>query len=68
MEGEWVIYTGSNLWWGHGEKDQRLDLHKWFEIVAKWNGNSGAEIGQEREYPKVGLNEDKPWEAVRSNE
>lgn len=54
LEGENIIYTGNDLFWGHfGPGNEYKTLQEWFDQVEGWHG--GAIIRDYRRYPNAGL-------------
>ena len=54
LEGENIIYTGKDKFWGHFGPGKTYRTHKeWFDEVASWHG--GAAAADYRIRPKVGL-------------
>ena len=54
LEGENIIYTGMDRFWGHfGPGIEYKTLTQWFDQVKGWNG--GAKIEDYRDRPKTGL-------------
>lgn len=55
-EGENIIYTGKNKFWGHfGPGNEYKTLQEWFEQVKSWDG--AAFIKTHRRRPNIGLDE-----------
>jgi hypothetical protein len=53
-EGENIIYTGKDKFWGHFNPGKEYKtLKQWFDMVDSWN--SGAVLTTSRKYPKAGL-------------
>jgi hypothetical protein len=54
LEGENIIYTGKDRFWGHfGPGIEYKTLTEWFDQVKGWNG--GARIEDSRTRPDTGL-------------
>jgi hypothetical protein len=54
LEGENIIYTGKDKFWGHfGPGLEYKTLKEWFDQVKGWNG--GAQIEDSRKRPTIGL-------------
>jgi hypothetical protein len=57
LEGENIIYTGKDKFWGHipGPGPTYKTLKEWFDIVKSWSPPGGARILGIRKRPKIGL-------------
>lgn len=54
LEGENIIYTGKDKFWGHfGPGNEYKTLQEWFDQVKSWHG--GAAHGGYRDRPAIGL-------------
>ncbi len=54
LEGENIIYTGKDKFWGHfGPGNEYKTLKEWFDQVKGWHG--GAETKDVRKRPTIGL-------------
>jgi hypothetical protein len=54
LEGENIIYTGNNMYWGHfGSGNTYKTLAEWINDVKSWNG--GATLESNRRFPNAGL-------------
>ncbi len=47
-QGENLIYTGSDLWWGHLTRDQLQHFKKWESDISKWTSENGQQHGSPR--------------------
>jgi hypothetical protein len=53
-EGENIIYTGKDKFWGHLEKANTYrTLQEWFDVVKSWDGSANKE--SHRLYPSNGI-------------
>ena len=54
LEGENIIYTGTDQFWGHFSSGNTYrTLQQWFDDVKSWNG--GAKTEKMRRRPTIGL-------------